>query len=121
MQATMPPAGANTATLSMILSTLEKMQVAMTPAEANAAALSSASQTVKKMQVTMAAMQQEVADLKETQLSILIGQPDLLTKVRALQNRNKKFYTRLQDIPLNLVARISWSNGPSIPAALKGD
>ncbi|TPX53076.1 hypothetical protein CcCBS67573_g09759 [Chytriomyces confervae] len=80
MQATMPPAGANTATLSMILSTLEKMQVAMTPAEANAAALSSASQTVKKMQVTMAAMQQEVADLKETQLSILIGQPDLLTK-----------------------------------------
>ncbi|KAJ3250749.1 hypothetical protein HDU77_006400 [Chytriomyces hyalinus] len=76
----MPPAGANTATLSMILRTLEKTQVAMSPAETNAAALSSASQTLEKMQATMAAMQQEVADCKETQLSILIGQPDLLTK-----------------------------------------
>ncbi|KAI8823895.1 hypothetical protein BJ741DRAFT_671938 [Chytriomyces cf. hyalinus JEL632] len=91
MQVTMPPPEANAAALSMILRTLEQMQVAIAPAE------------------------QEVAELKETQQSILSGQPDLLTKVRALQNRNKKFYTRLQDIPPKLVAQtFAWIPGPTV-------
>ncbi|KAJ3390065.1 hypothetical protein HDU80_011357, partial [Chytriomyces hyalinus] len=76
----MAPAEANTATLLLILHTIEKMQATMAPAEENAAALSLTLRTLEMMQAAMTAMQQEGKDIKETELYILICQPHLLTQ-----------------------------------------
>ncbi|KAJ3377535.1 hypothetical protein HDU80_003224, partial [Chytriomyces hyalinus] len=83
------PGEANTAALSGILSTLEKMQA-----------------TNEKMQANMSAMQKEAADIKETQLSIIRSQRHLSNQVLGLQNRHKKFHTRLQDVPLEIIVQI---------------
>ncbi|TPX53077.1 hypothetical protein CcCBS67573_g09760 [Chytriomyces confervae] len=116
----MAPAEANTATLLLILHTIEKMQATMAPAEENAAALSLTLRTLEMMQAAMTAMQQEGKDIKETELYILICQPHLLTqgmplKVRQQINRNERFYTCFQDIPLTVVIQIfAWIPGPKV-------
>ncbi|TPX46296.1 hypothetical protein CcCBS67573_g10324 [Chytriomyces confervae] len=91
-----PPAEANTATLSVILSTLEKMQATMEKMQA----------TIEKTQANMSAMQKEAAEIKETQLSIIGSQRHLSSQVLDLQNRHKKFHTRLQDVPLEIIVQI---------------
>ncbi|KAJ3235959.1 hypothetical protein HDU78_004902 [Chytriomyces hyalinus] len=88
-----PPGDPNTAALSVILSTLEKMQATIEKTQANMSA----------MQNTM---QKEVADIKETQLSIIRSQRHLSNQVLGLQNRHKKFHTRLQDVPLEIIVQI---------------
>ncbi|KAI8838441.1 hypothetical protein BJ741DRAFT_122691 [Chytriomyces cf. hyalinus JEL632] len=75
----------------------------MSLAETNAATLSMILSTLNSMQATMAAMQntmhKEVTEIKETQRH-------LLNQVLGLQNHRKKFYTRLQDVPLEIIVQI---------------
>ncbi|KAJ3223352.1 hypothetical protein HDU78_011329, partial [Chytriomyces hyalinus] len=84
-----PPGEPNKATLSVILSTLENMQA-----------------TIEKMSAMQNTMQREVADIKETQLSIISSQRHLSSQVLDLQNRHKKLPTRLQDVPLEIIVQI---------------
>ncbi|TPX51976.1 hypothetical protein CcCBS67573_g09973 [Chytriomyces confervae] len=95
-----PPGEANTATLSVILSTLETMQATIENMQA----------TIEKTQANMSAMQntmqKEVADSKETQLSIISSRRHPSSQVLGLQNHHKKFHTRLQDVPLEIIVQI---------------
>ncbi|KAJ3213833.1 hypothetical protein HDU81_001845, partial [Chytriomyces hyalinus] len=88
-----PPGEATTACLPTILSTLEKMQATIEKIQANMSAMKDA-------------MQKQVADIKETQLSIISSQCQLSNQVLDLQNRKKKFYTRLHDVPLEIIVQI---------------
>ncbi|KAJ3240460.1 hypothetical protein HDU77_011120 [Chytriomyces hyalinus] len=84
-----PPGEANAATLSVILSTLENMQATNEKTQATIGTMSAIQNTILK----------EAADIKETQLSII-------NQVLGLQNHHKKFHTRLQDVPLEIIVQI---------------
>ncbi|TPX73660.1 hypothetical protein CcCBS67573_g05070 [Chytriomyces confervae] len=66
--------------------------------------------TLETIQATLAAMQstmrKEVADIKETQLAIISSQRHLSNQVLDLQNHKKKFFTRVQDIPVEVIVQI---------------
>ncbi|KAJ3225090.1 hypothetical protein HDU78_010749, partial [Chytriomyces hyalinus] len=98
-----PPGEPNTATLSVILSTLENMQATI---EKMQATNEKTQATIEKMSAMQNTMQKEVADIKETQLSIISSQRHLSNQVLGLQNRHKKFHTRLQDVPLEIIVQI---------------
>ncbi|TPX42946.1 hypothetical protein CcCBS67573_g10480 [Chytriomyces confervae] len=51
-------------------------------------------------------MQKEVADIKETQSSIISSQRHPSNQVLGLQNRHTKFHTRLQHAPLEIIVQI---------------
>ncbi|KAJ3243332.1 hypothetical protein HDU77_010448 [Chytriomyces hyalinus] len=85
-------------------------------AETNAATLSVILRTLETMQATISAMQntmqKEVAEIKQSQLSIISSQRHLSNQVLDLQNHKKRFFTRLQDMPLEVIVQIF----ASIPA-----
>ncbi|TPX73705.1 hypothetical protein CcCBS67573_g05022 [Chytriomyces confervae] len=68
----------------------------MPPGEAGTAMILRA---LENIQATMCAMKKEVSDMKEAQRY-------LSNQVLGLQNRNKKFFTRLRDVPLEIIAQI---------------
>ncbi|TPX46657.1 hypothetical protein CcCBS67573_g10302 [Chytriomyces confervae] len=61
---------------------------------------------LENIQATVSAVQKEVSDMKETHSSIISSQRHLLNEVLRLQNHKKKFYTRLQDVPLEIIIHI---------------
>ncbi|KAJ3257151.1 Leucine-rich repeat-containing protein 2 [Chytriomyces hyalinus] len=71
----MPSLETITATLSVILHTIEKMQA-------------------------------EVTDIKETQSSLINAQRHLSNQVLDLQNKSKKFFTYLRDLPVEIIIQI---------------
>ncbi|KAI8844328.1 hypothetical protein BJ741DRAFT_573450 [Chytriomyces cf. hyalinus JEL632] len=58
------------------------------------------------MQNTMQKESKEVAGIKETQLAIISSQLHLLNEVLCPQNGKKKFYTRLQNVPVEVIAQV---------------
>ncbi|TPX46656.1 hypothetical protein CcCBS67573_g10301 [Chytriomyces confervae] len=80
--------------------------LSMPPAEPNSAVLPMILSTLETIQATMAAMRKEVADIKETQLAIISSQRHLSNQVLDLQNHKKKFFTRVQDIPVEVIVQI---------------
>ncbi|KAJ3257152.1 hypothetical protein HDU77_002802 [Chytriomyces hyalinus] len=91
-----PSLEAITATLSVMLHRLEKNM------QTESVILS----TLEKMQATMSTMQTEVTDIKETQLSLINAQRHLSNQVCGLQNKTKKFFTQLRDLPLEIIVQI---------------
>ncbi|TPX72060.1 hypothetical protein CcCBS67573_g05931 [Chytriomyces confervae] len=87
-------------------------------AETNAGTLSVILRTLETMQATISAMQntmqKEVAEIKQTQFSIISSQRHLSNQVLDLQNHKKRFFTRLQDMPLEVIIQIF----ASIPAPI---
>ncbi|KAJ3245163.1 hypothetical protein HDU77_009574, partial [Chytriomyces hyalinus] len=70
------------------------------PSETNALAI--ILHTLENMQAAMSTIQADVAAIKGTQQR-------LSNQVHELQNRHKKFFTRLKDLPLEVIAQIfSW-------------
>ncbi|KAJ3240182.1 hypothetical protein HDU78_002372, partial [Chytriomyces hyalinus] len=70
--------------------------------DSNATAFSIILGALDNIQAAGCAVQKEVADMKDTQRH-------LLNEVRGLQNDKKKFYTRLEDIPVEVIVQIfSW-------------
>ncbi|TPX74782.1 hypothetical protein CcCBS67573_g03938 [Chytriomyces confervae] len=66
---------------------------------ANAATLASILSALERIEAT-------VTHMKCTQLSIIDTQRHLLNQVQILQNRDKKFYTRLQDMPHEIIVQV---------------
>ncbi|KAJ3249774.1 hypothetical protein HDU77_007450 [Chytriomyces hyalinus] len=92
----MPSRDSNATAFSIILGALDNIQATM------AAMQSTIQKEVADIQATVSAVQKEVADIKKTQRH-------LLNEVRGLQNDKKKFYTRLEDIPVEVIVQIfSW-------------
>ncbi|KAJ3230398.1 hypothetical protein HDU78_008342 [Chytriomyces hyalinus] len=95
-----PPVEGNAATLSMVLRTLEEMQATMSAMQYTM------QKEVADLKETQFTMRKELADIKETHLSISSSHHHLLNQFGTLQNLKKKFFTRLRDIPLEVIARI---------------
>ncbi|KAJ3384567.1 hypothetical protein HDU80_000904 [Chytriomyces hyalinus] len=51
-------------------------------------------------------MQADVTAIQDTQMSIISSQQRLLNRVQHVENQHEKFYTRLRDLPLELVVQI---------------
>ncbi|KAJ3407875.1 hypothetical protein CcCBS67573_g04775 [Chytriomyces confervae] len=71
--------------------------------EASTATLSMILRALESIQATVSAVQKEVADMKETHA---VTHQKLLNQVLGLQNHHKKFYTRLQDLPPEVMVQI---------------
>ncbi|KAJ3233706.1 hypothetical protein HDU78_006312 [Chytriomyces hyalinus] len=80
--------------------------LAMPSLETITATLSVILHTLNKMQAAMSTMQTEVTDIKETQLSLINAQRHLSNQVCGLQNKTKKFFTQLRDLPLEIIVQI---------------
>ncbi|TPX68133.1 hypothetical protein CcCBS67573_g07286 [Chytriomyces confervae] len=80
--------------------------LAMPSLETITATLSVILHTLEKMQATMSTIQTEVTDIKETQLSLINAQRHLSNQVFGLQNKTKKFFTQLRDLPLEIIIQI---------------
>ncbi|KAJ3217936.1 hypothetical protein HDU81_000707, partial [Chytriomyces hyalinus] len=80
--------------------------LAASPGEASPATLSMILRALENIQATVSAVQKEVADMKETQSSIINSQRHLSNQVLGLENHKKKFFTRLQDVPLEIIVQI---------------
>ncbi|KAJ3263264.1 hypothetical protein HDU77_011046 [Chytriomyces hyalinus] len=90
-------AASDTASQAPPVSTAETITA---PSETNALAI--ILHTLENMQAAMSTIQTDVAAIKGTQQR-------LSNQVHELQNRHKKFFTRLKDLPLEVIAQIfSW-------------
>ncbi|KAJ3245161.1 hypothetical protein HDU77_009572 [Chytriomyces hyalinus] len=72
----------------------------MAPAETNTAT------TLAIILRTLEKMQAQVTNIQETQQSLISAQRHLSNQVLDLQNRNKKFFTSLRDLPVEVIVRI---------------
>ncbi|TPX74783.1 hypothetical protein CcCBS67573_g03939 [Chytriomyces confervae] len=88
----MPPAEANSDILAIILREVTALKVAI-----------SAQQNLSYQQQHLS---NQVASINDTLLSIVNTQRHLSIQVQGLANRHKKFYTRLQDLPIEIIGQI---------------
>ncbi|KAJ3243176.1 hypothetical protein HDU77_010517 [Chytriomyces hyalinus] len=77
-----------------------------TPAGTDTATLATILLALENIQATVSKLDKKVTAIQDTQLSLISTQQHLSNHILQLQNRNKKFYTRLQDLPLELIADI---------------
>ncbi|KAJ3237585.1 hypothetical protein HDU78_004023 [Chytriomyces hyalinus] len=92
----MPPAEANSDILAIILREVTALKVA------------SAQQTYQQQQLSnqQQHLSNQVAAINDTLSSIVSTQRHLSIQVQGLANRHKKFYTRLHDLPIEIISQI---------------